>query len=43
MVQHHKYNLSDIEEMLPWERHVYVNKLIHHLKEEKQKYDRGNK
>ena len=37
MMQHHKYNLSDIENMLPWEREVYVGLLMKYLEEEKEK------
>lgn len=27
LMQHHKYSLSDIEGMIPWERHLYVDLL----------------
>jgi 3-methyladenine DNA glycosylase AlkD len=37
MMQHHKYSLSDIEGMLPWERRVYIEMLINHVKEENEK------
>ena len=37
MMQHHKYSLSDLESMLPWERDMYVNMLIRHLEEENEK------
>jgi hypothetical protein len=36
MMQEHKYSLSDIENMLPWERIVYVSLLIKHLKEKEE-------
>ena len=36
-MQHHNYSLSDLENMLPWEREIYVDMLIQHLKEEKRK------
>lgn len=32
LMQHHKYNLSDIEGMLPWEKFVYVDMLKQHIK-----------
>lgn len=38
-MQHHKYSLSEIEDMLPWEREIYVTMLIHHMKEEAQRQD----
>ncbi len=31
----HKFSLTELEEMLPWEREVYVTMLINHLEEEK--------
>ena len=37
MMQHHKYSLSDIESMLPWERRVYIEMLINHVREENEK------
>ena len=34
LMQHHKYSLTELENMMPWERDVYVNLLLAHLKEE---------
>tara|TARA_A100000164_G_scaffold247017_1_gene219767 strand:- start:52 stop:192 length:141 start_codon:yes stop_codon:yes gene_type:complete len=36
-MQHHNYSLSDLENMMPWEREIYVDMLINHIKEEKDK------
>jgi hypothetical protein len=36
-MQHHKYSLTEIENMMPWERDVYVMLLIRHLEEEREK------
>ena len=36
-MQHHKYSLAELENMLPWERDVYVNLLIRYLEEENEK------
>jgi len=36
-MQHHKYSLSELENMLPWEREIYVNLLVQHIKEENEK------
>jgi hypothetical protein len=36
-MQHHNYSLSDIENMMPWERDIYVDMLITYIKEEKEK------
>jgi hypothetical protein len=37
MVQHHQWSLTEIENMLPWERDIYVDKLITHIKDQNQK------
>ena len=36
-MQHHKYSLTELEEMLPWEREVYVALLIDHIRNENEK------
>ena len=36
-MQHHNYNLSDLEEMLPFEREIYTTLLKDHIKEENDK------
>ncbi len=36
-MQHHKYSLTEIENMLPWERDVYVSLLVNYIKEENEK------
>jgi hypothetical protein len=36
MIQHHKWSLTELENMMPWEREVYVGLLIEHIKEEKK-------
>ena len=37
LMQYHKYSLTEIENMIPWERDVYVMLLQQHLEEEEQK------
>ena len=37
LMQHHKYSLSELEEMLPWEREVYLNMLMNYIEEENMK------
>lgn len=37
MMQHHKYSLSELETMIPWEREIYIKMLIQHLEEEKER------
>jgi hypothetical protein len=37
MMQHHKYSLTELENMLPWERDIYVTMLIQYIQEENEK------
>jgi hypothetical protein len=37
LMQYHKYSLTEIENMMPWERDIYVALLQAHLEEEKMK------
>lgn len=36
-MQFHKYSLSDIENMMPWERFLFIDLLKAHIKEQNQK------
>tara|TARA_B100000700_G_scaffold215536_1_gene236915 strand:+ start:4654 stop:4839 length:186 start_codon:yes stop_codon:yes gene_type:complete len=36
LMQHHKYSLSEIENMMPWERQVYTTLLMQYLDQVKQ-------
>ena len=36
-MQHHNYSLSDLENMIPWEREIYVDMLVTWIKEENEK------
>ena len=36
-MQHHKYSLTEIENMMPWERDVYVGLLVEWLKDEEER------
>ena len=40
MMQHHKYSLSDIENMIPWEKDVYVALLVKFIAEENERIKR---
>lgn len=33
MVQHHKYSITEIENLIPFERDLYVEMLFNYLKE----------
>jgi hypothetical protein len=37
MMQHHKYSLSELENMIPWEREIYVGLLIQYIDEENER------
>ena len=36
MLQYHNWSLTELENMMPWEREVYVGLLIEYLEEEKK-------
>ena len=36
-MQHHKYSLFELENMLPWERDIYVTMLTQYIEEENEK------
>jgi hypothetical protein len=40
LIQHHKYTLSDIENMIPWERDVYVSMLASYLQQERDRIEK---
>ena len=35
-MQHHKWSISEIEEMIPWERQVYIDLLQDWIKQKEQ-------
>lgn len=37
LMQFHKYTLSDLEGMMPWERFLYIDFLREHIKEQNEK------
>jgi len=36
-MQYHKYSLTELEEMMPWEREIYLELLMQHIREENEK------
>ena len=36
-MHHHKYSLTELENMMPWEREIYLGLLMDFLKEEERK------
>ena len=43
MKQHHKWSVTEIENMLPWERDIYIEKVIQFVKEENDKIKEQNR
>ena len=43
MIQFHKWSLTEIENMLPWEREIYVNKLQEYIQEENKRIEEQNR
>jgi len=37
LMQHHKYSLSELEGMIPWEREIYIQQLLQYLEEERER------
>jgi hypothetical protein len=40
MMQHHKYSLTELDNMLPWEREIYVGLLLEYIKDEDERQKR---
>jgi len=42
-MQHHKYSLAEVENLIPWEREIYIMLLMKHIEEEneRQKQQQG--
>ena len=36
-MQHHNYSLVELEDMIPWEREIYIGLLMNYLEDEKKK------
>jgi len=39
-MQHHKYSLSEIDGMIPWEKDVYISMLAEYIREQKEEMQR---
>ena len=42
LMQHHKYNLGDLEDMIPFERDIYIMLLSQHIEEENDRIQQQN-
>ena len=39
-MQHHKYSLEELDNMMPWEREIYIGLLQEFIKEENKRIKR---
>jgi hypothetical protein len=42
-MQHHHYSLTELENMIPWERDIYVTMLIQYIEQENEKIKQRQK
>ena len=42
LMQHHKYSLTELENMIPFERDLYLNMLIKYLDKERERLEGRN-
>ena len=42
LMQHHKYSLTEIENMIPWERDIFLGLLNQYIEEENLKAKQAN-
>ena len=38
-MQHHNYSLTELDNMMPWEREIYVGLVVEHVEEENRKME----
>tara|TARA_B100001093_G_scaffold277143_1_gene264866 strand:- start:5256 stop:5390 length:135 start_codon:yes stop_codon:yes gene_type:complete len=41
-MQNHQYSLSDVNNMMPWEREIYLQMLMDQLRDQKEEAQRQN-
>ena len=42
LIQHHKYSLTELETMIPWEKDIYLTLLEQYIEEEKLKQQQNS-
>ena len=42
LLQYHKYSLTEVENLIPWERDIYIGLLQQHLEDEKLKQQQAS-
>ena len=43
MITHYKYRLSELDNMIPWEREIYVGLMLQYIEEEKMRMEQERK
>jgi hypothetical protein len=43
MTQHHGYSIAELEDLMPYERDLYVDMLLQFLEKQKQEMDKARK
>ena len=43
MMQHHNYSLTELDNMIPWEREIYIGLLMNFLREERERIEEEKK
>jgi hypothetical protein len=41
-MQHHNYSLTELENMMPWEREIYVQLVVDHVEKENERIKEEN-
>ena len=41
-MQHHKYSLTELENMMPWEREIYMGLLARWVQDENERIEKEN-
>tara|TARA_Y100000816_G_C25941805_1_gene491212 strand:- start:239 stop:394 length:156 start_codon:yes stop_codon:yes gene_type:complete len=42
MIQHHKWSLTELDNMIPFERQIYIDLLMTHIEEENERMEQQN-
>ena len=42
LMQHHKYSLTELEDMIPFEREIYINMLVDYMEREEERRNQRN-
>ena len=42
LMQHHQYSLTELENMMPWEREIYIQMVSNHVEKENERIKQEN-